>query len=467
MSRFRRLLFRIFYSTSFTVVLLLVIAAMALTPGDAIYQCWKDHRLWDIGVIAGTYVLTALLAVMIYTSRLFTNRSVLLGIPKRYVPIDHDDLPGRLARMEITRGLERNAVIAFKARPRFEPKEEASPTASARISAVTRAEDTGDEQYAWAHIAHPGWASPASPDLPNLQFQTIIKELPDLIEAKAVSLAPRNPHSISTSNQIPLPDENLVAVLQRPLNMGLRDYIAHLSTLNLIHPETLTSDFLSLYERARFMAKPLDETEFRDLMGIFASILRGMTHLDPALLAQFPDPNTTAGGPSTTPQDRETLQWRTPGTWTPRSASTFSLTADLETSSVVHQQPRRVSEDSVPSLPTDESEAPDSEDTASVRTAPIKQPSRSRSQAHSTTQPSHTSSLSRRFLGSRSRSMRGPSASSYYSIRPAAGRSTVSVSSSASSRRSGGSVIRLRDASGLDGLPYTIEIPGARGGQGR
>jgi hypothetical protein len=368
MRAIRPLLFRIFYSTSFTVVFLLVLALVVLTPTDAVYQAWSNNRRrWDVGVIAGCYILTALLAILIYTSRLYTNRSILQGIPKTHIPIEKDDLPGKLTRKEIVEGLERNAIIAYKARPRLGEVEDDSPTASARISAITHSDAKRDQkERTWLHIAHPGWSSPASPDLPNLHYDTVIAELPDLIEAKAVSLAPTN-HLLSPQpDEIALPDERVVEVLQQPLNMGLRDYIFYLDSLSLINPPTLGAEFLSLYERARFSTKPLDELSFRKLMNIFASILRGMTKLNPDLLAELQDLDLD--------RDNEPPEWRTPATWSPKSASTFSVD---DTGSVRHRHPpRRVSEDSVPSLPTDHDEDEDdsAEDAESLRTAPLLQP---------------------------------------------------------------------------------------------
>jgi hypothetical protein len=355
MRAIRPLLFRIFYSTSFTVVFLIVLAFVALTPADTVYQAWKQGRNLDIGVVVGTYVLTALLAILIYASRLYTNRSIFQGIPMPYIPIEKEDLPGKLTRKEIVEGLERSALVAYKARPRFDPLEESSPTASARISAITHP-DTKRNQIkpAWETIAHPGWSSPASPDLPNLHYDSVIAELPDLMEAKAVSLAPLNPQSTPQPDETPLPDERIVEILQRPLNMGLRDYVAYLDSLGLINPPALTTDFLSLYERARFSTKPLNQAAFRSLMNIFASILRGMTKLSAELLAELQDLDHTNG--------TTTADWRTPRAWSTKSASTFSVD---DTGSIRHHNPhppRRVSEDSVPSLPTDGEEEEEEEE---------------------------------------------------------------------------------------------------------
>lgn len=442
----RPLLFRIFYSTSFTVVFLLVLAFIVLTPADAVYQAWKQGREWDIGVIIGTYVVTALLAALIYASRLYTNRSILQAIPKTYVPIEREDLPGKRTRKEIVEGLERSAIIAYTARPRFDRTEDDSPTASARISAITKSETKKDEEPTWGKISHPGWSSPSSPDLPNLQYDIVIAELPDLIEAKAVSLAPTEHQPTSQPDEIPLPDERIVEVLQRPLNMGLRDYLAYLDSLALINPSSLGVEFLALYERARFSTKPLHERQFRNLMGVFASILRGMTTLNPNLLGELQDVN-----------QNDTIDWRKRSAWSPKTASTFSVNDEGSIRHHHQPPPRRVSEDSVPSLPTDDDDDGDQDkdgldqDALLLRTAPLQShlnldPSNPQSQSQS---PSQINPPLRQPKSSASCSPRNPLHQT---------RSTVSIASRTSTR-SGGSVIRLTEARTALDLPYVIEIP--------
>ncbi len=456
------LLFRIFYSTTFTVAFLLVLALVVLTPTDAVYQAWNnDNRRYDVGVIVGCYILTALLAILIYASRLYTNRSILQGIPKSYIPIGKDDLPGKVTRKEIVEGLERNAIIAYKARPRFEEVEDASPTASAWISAITHSgTERLQKERTWEHIAHPGWSSPASPDLPNLHYGTVIAELPDLIEAKAVSLAPTNPLLTLQPEENPLPDERVVEVLQRPLNMGLRDYISYLNTLSLITPPTLGAEFLTLYERARFSNIPLDEPSFRKLMSIFASILRGMTRLDPGLVAELQDVDPD--------QDEDPSDWRTAAAWSPKSASTFSVD---DTGSIRHHHPpRRVSEDSVPSLPTDNDEDDEEdleeidEDTQSFPTALPPPPPRAASSSKSKPESHDPSSITISSLSRPPVSTRALPLSPQRSLQQT--RSNISLASR-SSTRSGGSVIRLTEARAMADLPYTIEIPAPKNMGGR
>src|SRR5271156_1670362 len=332
-----QLLFRVFYSTTYTVVFLVIIAYILFTPADTIYQAYKSSRYVDIFVIAGVYVLTALIAILIYASRLYTNRSVLQSIPKTYMPIEKDDLPGKAVRKMIADALARSAVIAYEARPRVTKVEHSPPTASTRLSALSASSRKApNAEPTWGPIAHPGWSSPASQDLPNLQYATVIAELADLIEARAVSLAPSDPVASPNIDGTPLPDERVVGILQRPVDMGLREYIEQLIALQVIKDPYLANEFLTLYERARFAADPLTEAEFRALMGIFAEILRGMTSLDPLLLAEFEEDDENSMPADDISQDSFSYHHESFRRHRPDEGP-----------------PRRVSEDSVPSIPTD------------------------------------------------------------------------------------------------------------------
>lgn len=281
---------RFLNTTGFFFFALILFCLILLTPADAIYQCYETDRLTNIFFITGAYVITFLLAVLIYSTRIYTNRNTLTGIPKAWIPVEKEDV-NRSVRRLVKEGLARSAVIAYQARPR---------------DIVADGDNFQDhkellidsERPPWGHVEHPGWSSPASPDLPDLPYRTVIQELPSLIEAKAVSLAPADslspvpPDPFSPSSDLTthsLPDTRVVEVLQRPTSMGLREYIRHLTSLGAIYPAELGADFLTLYERARFSSRDLHEAEFRDLMHLFAEILRGMTTIAPPILDEIYD----------------------------------------------------------------------------------------------------------------------------------------------------------------------------------
>ena len=208
-------------------------------------------------------------------------------------------------------------------------------------------------QPPWGIVKHDGWSSPSTGDLSDLNFMPVIMELPNLIEAKAVSLTPGldeanedeadisdeedegeneenhgegtdeveaeedgngntipkspaqdpppsenahppHPRKQRTSQPSPfLPDPLAMEILQRPPNMNLRDYLFYLSSLNLLpnpsssaHTSSNTlQDFLALYEKARFSPSSLSETSFRQLMELFATLLRSMNKVDEDVFA--------------------------------------------------------------------------------------------------------------------------------------------------------------------------------------
>jgi hypothetical protein len=177
---------------------------------------------------------------------------------------------------------ERSAIIAWDSKPRDVCNEIKSHGEESRERSVHTQKRTKTiippetAQNAWGEIFHPGWSSPVSEDLTNLHYHDVIVELPNLIEAKAVSLSPPDPTLIDGT----IPDARGVALLRRPLNMGLREYLTRLASLDLVNPLDVGTNFLSLYEYARFSASPLTEPQFRELMSTFAALLAGMTTLD-------------------------------------------------------------------------------------------------------------------------------------------------------------------------------------------
>ncbi|KAJ5322397.1 hypothetical protein N7452_010686 [Penicillium brevicompactum] len=281
---------RFLNTTGFFFFALILVCLILLTPADAIYQCYETNRLTNIFFITGAYIITFILAALIYATRIYTNRNALTGIPKAWIPVEKEDVNKSVRRL-VKEGLARSAVIAYQARPRDVSTDEDS---FKRYKSLL----IDSERPPWGHVEHPGWSSPASPDLPDLPYRTVIQELPSLIEAKAVSLAPADalspapPDPFGPSNHLTtqsLPDTRVVEVLQRPASMGLREYIRHLTSLGAIYPPELGAEFLSLYEAARFSPRELHEAEFRDLMHLFAEILRGMTSLAPPIIDEIRD----------------------------------------------------------------------------------------------------------------------------------------------------------------------------------
>ncbi|ODH48939.1 hypothetical protein GX48_04988 [Paracoccidioides brasiliensis] len=286
---------RIFSTTLFTVLAFVLFVLTLLTPGDIIYQSFNSRRLGNIFIVSGVYIITLLLAMLVYASRIFSNRSVLSGIPKPWVPVEKPDVPKSVRRL-VVEGLTRSAIIAQQSRPRDRTGEDNSG-----LKPSLTIPTTGTPP--WGHISHPGWTAPDCPDMPSQEFEPVIRELPHLIEAKAVSLAPLDPrhliagdHNTDQSGEYQsIPDSRIVEILRRPRNMCLRDYISHLTNLNLVNPPELGRSFTRLYERGRFANMPLREPEFRSLTTMFAELLRGMTALDRDIVAEIQSENSVDG----------------------------------------------------------------------------------------------------------------------------------------------------------------------------
>lgn len=308
-------IFQFLYSTTFTVLFICLLCLLLITPGDIIRQALINGQLYNVFAVAGVYLVTLIFAIILYASRLYTNRVVLAGIPKGWIPIEQGDVSDKVWRM-ICFGLLRSMAVAHAARPQdiqVEPNGDdeirrklvavqvqpgrkgwmrgrkrwkASMVQTEAISALmSKSTDR-------SHIMHRGWSPPWSTDFPHLNYQTVVSELPNLIEAKAVSLAPPNESSRPSSLlgerlPVPAPPHPLaVALLQRPVGMGLRDYLAYLSSLNLITTPNSCEEFNRRYEHARFWDEGISDIEFRTLMGSFTEILQGMTELDRDILTQ-------------------------------------------------------------------------------------------------------------------------------------------------------------------------------------
>ncbi|KIX05340.1 uncharacterized protein Z518_06212 [Rhinocladiella mackenziei CBS 650.93] len=447
-ARARQILFRIFYSTSFTAVFLIQISFICVTPADALYESYKRRRLLDIFLITGTYVITALIAILIYASRIYTNRSILKEIPKTFMPIEQEDLPGRRIHKLIQECLERSAVIAYQSRPRSRMIEHDAVNAGARMLAFTKSQSSSDHslESRWGKIAHPGWSSPASKDLPNLEYATVIDELADLVEAKAVSLAPVDPLAEPGPDGMPMPDPRVIDELTRPATMGMRPYLRHLVEIGVVPDTSLTAAFLTAYEHARFSSEPLTEEDFQTLMRLFAELLRNMTPVDVEMLDLEDSSYTSHSETSSTTDQHDHYSRRHVDMEISSADSTFS-----DSGSVRHHKPppRRVSEDSAPSLSSFERGHGTEEDSeADVRTLRTALTTAPRSRATPT-----QGSTSRIFSAASRPGFRSGELQESIRSRPSS-RSSMSSRSS----RSNGSVIRLTRDGERSELPYRIHV---------
>ena len=426
--------FRIFYSTTFTALSLVLGTLLLVTPGEQIYESFEKGEIYHIFIIGGLYLLTFFIAVFTYAGRLYATRSALARIPKE---VNWSEEPGRVGR-EIRKGLARSATISYESRPRDLRDEKATRglTKKARLGRTAGGRQTLDtassSEPAWGVISHPGWSSPCSPDLPNLQYEPVILELSHLVEAKAVSLAPSDPLSSYGPDglldreeaEAPIPDPIAVVILQRPASVGLRDYLAQLAAVGMLELESLTADFLARYEYARYSGDDLEEGEFRALMGVFAEILRGMRPLDVGIVDEMRAEMEEAVGSESGTGDEAGR----------RDAES------INTTETVQRTPQ-------PEVYSASSASSSSSSSASIGSA-------SGSQGTIHTAPSRPAATrnpsSRSYRSAGDRAVHQPSLSSLRRVR------TDTSSGGYSARSGAGSVIRLKEARGALDLPYAI-----------
>lgn len=337
-------LFRIWYSTTYTALLVLTLLLLCVSPGDTLYQSIRTREIQKLFVIGGVYLLTCLVVVLIYSTRVYTNRTVLAAIPTGYLPIEAGEV-GKGVRRMVVKHLTRAAVVAWDSRPR-DTRGEAAPPGPGDAPETTML-PIDPHCPPWGHVAHPGWASPSSPDLPSLHYWAVLCELPNLIEAKAVSLAPPDPTidhhpPPHPANGPPLPDAHIVTLLQRPRAMGLRDYLARLASFRLLHPPSLGPAFLAQYEAARFSCHCLTEPDFRALMAVFADIVNGMSELDLSVVQDVRAHSITSDSKSLAPTESSSdtrssseshEPYRTPQLHRQRPVSSYSNDDDDDRSS--------------------------------------------------------------------------------------------------------------------------------------
>jgi hypothetical protein len=273
-----RQLFRIVYGSIYLVLYVILLALLLITPADAIIRSIQNRQTYNIWILVIFYVVTVLIVTFIYLMRLYVNKTVLTAIPKSTLPIKPGDV-NRAVHAIIEAGLERSAAIAFEARPSADPNkkegqpgERVVPPASEGLG-ISRTL----QSRIWDDIEHHGWSSPNLADLPNLQYSTVLSELPNLIEAKALTLAPPDPASQSDP---PVLDPEAVALLQKPSYLSLRGYIDQLTSLGVLDIDDTAASFLERYEYARFSTRPISNAKFRELMHLFAEMLRSMQTLD-------------------------------------------------------------------------------------------------------------------------------------------------------------------------------------------
>lgn len=364
--------FHFIYNTVYFLLCLILAALVLVTLADTIRQAYFDtFQYSNIVIIAIAYLVTVLLVLFIYSLRLYITRTVLASIPKNRIPVGKGDMP-KVVREMVGRELARSAAIALEARP----KVGSSCAAGRRSGLDTMAEEDVEEDLSageqdakrsrgcfgrkkaptveselgvtlpptrpvWGDIEHPGWGCPDSPDLPNIQYSAVVAELPNLIEAKAISLAPAAPSPGGDPNVF---DPEAVALLQRAGNMTMRGYVGRLVDLGVLEPSQDVAEFLDIYEYTRFSTRPIPVDMFRRLMHLFAELLRTARPLERSVIdtvREMDDMYTDSEGN----MDIDDYAPQNTGPTTPsRSVRSLDTEASPQSGStrVVHSRPRVV-----------------------------------------------------------------------------------------------------------------------------
>ncbi|KAH8175484.1 sucrase/ferredoxin domain-containing protein [Sarocladium implicatum] len=272
-----RMIFNVVYGSAYIVAYLILLGLILITPTDAIERSIRNNQRYNVIILIAGYVVTVVTVIFAYAVRLYVNKTVLASIPKGWVPVDKGDV-NKAVHEIIASGLDRSAAVAYEAKPRVQHNTDGVRTVrKLKLGPEEKEVELPPPQSPWGEIEHRGWASPNSSDLPNLQYSTVLSELPHLIEGRALTLAPPDPTS---TTQPPTLDPEAIGLLQRAVHLSLRDYISHLAELGVISLDENATGFLQHYEQARFSNRPISMSQFRELMHLFAEVLRGMRPLD-------------------------------------------------------------------------------------------------------------------------------------------------------------------------------------------
>ena len=315
--------FSFLYRSLYTVLFFLLLVLLLVSPADIVRQAVDHEQYYNVIVIGVVYLATVVLVAFIYATRLYFTRNTLAGIPKTGLLLggSSDMKVDPRVKTVIDTSLSRCAAIALDSKPRapkpkLEPEhhdeeEQQGPESGDHMPSAgpgngtapdalvevqnrkagntkVNGRETGLSVHAhglslpphhptWGPISHPGWSGPDSPDLPNVQYSAVVSELPNLIEAKALTLAP-SMGSADGHIGTRVPDNNVQALLQRQGDyMGLRDYLTMLSSIGVLGiGDPLVEEFLLIYEEASFSTRPVEEDHFRRLMNLLAELLRTM-----------------------------------------------------------------------------------------------------------------------------------------------------------------------------------------------
>lgn len=189
---------------------------LVVTPIDTIFQSQTSGQFWDAIIIVVAYALAVVFIIALCFLRIFYVRKSLSAIPRDYT-IRENDIPDRVAKHIHSELMRCRKVL-----------EDTTPG------------NRGE------HIDHPGLRNPTvlegALDVP---YAEVVKTSSAIIQLKARALHPS---------------------FGQPYGMAIREYVLLLQSYRLIDSSFDVERFISIYEKARYSGKLLDEKEFNHYM---------------------------------------------------------------------------------------------------------------------------------------------------------------------------------------------------------
>lgn len=204
------------YRLTLLFFIVIFVALVVVTPIDTIFQSNTSGQFWDAIIIVVAYVLAVVFIIALCFLRIFYVRRALSSIPREYM-IRENDVPDRMAK-QIQRELARCKQVLIDTTP----------------------EKRGE------HIDHPGLRNPSVLEgVLDVPYSEVVKTSSAILQLKARALHPS---------------------FGQPYGMAIREYVLLLQSYRLIDPEFDVEKFISVYEKARYSGKLLNEKEFNHYM---------------------------------------------------------------------------------------------------------------------------------------------------------------------------------------------------------
>lgn len=207
----------VLYYISLAFLLLCLIAFIVATPVDTVIQSHDTGQFWNAIVILGAYVLTLVIALVIYIARIVSTKRALNSIPHAYFIGQVASMPSACVAV-IQQEQARCADLAKRVEP---PK---------------------------GQVSHAGMMPPTISEggrLVDTPYADVIAVSSSMIGSKASAFHPS---------------------FGRPIGMPLREYLGFLQDYGILPVNSVVTDFLAQYEYARFSGRLLTELEFDQYM---------------------------------------------------------------------------------------------------------------------------------------------------------------------------------------------------------